>query len=82
MLDRTSIGTVLVLTGPINCRLINKLDFEEAKFSLYFLAYENHDDIPDDAAKRVRCLQHGHFHVHEPWQRISSQAACDHTSRS
>ncbi|KAK9841365.1 hypothetical protein WJX74_004564 [Apatococcus lobatus] len=37
----------------LGMQLINRLDFEEAKFSLYFLAYESHDDIPDNFADRI-----------------------------
>lgn len=33
-------------TGVLGMTLLQKLDFPEAKFSLYFLGYENADDIP------------------------------------
>lgn len=33
-------------TGILGMTLLQKLDFPEAKFSLYFLGYENPDDVP------------------------------------
>lgn len=33
-------------TGVLGMTLLQKLDFPEAKFSLYFLGYENPTDIP------------------------------------
>lgn len=33
-------------TGVLGMTLLQKLDFAEAKFSLYFLGYENPDDVP------------------------------------
>lgn len=33
-------------TGVLGMTLLQKLDFTESKFSLYFLGYENSDDIP------------------------------------
>jgi lactoylglutathione lyase len=36
--------------------LLLKLDFPDSKFSLYFLGYCKEEDIPEDAAERVRCL--------------------------
>lgn len=33
-------------TGVLGMTLLQKLDFPEAKFSLYFLGYENPADIP------------------------------------
>jgi lactoylglutathione lyase len=35
-------------------RLLQKLDFADMTFSLYFLAFADPDDIPDDAEDRVR----------------------------
>lgn len=35
-------------TGVLGMRLLQKLDFPEMKFSLYFLGYENLEDIPTD----------------------------------
>ena len=34
-------------------RLLTKLDFAEAKFSLYYLGYEPEQDVPEDKADRV-----------------------------
>lgn len=36
-----------------NCRLLQKLDFPTMKFSLYFLAYEEKNDIPKDKNEKV-----------------------------
>ena len=36
-----------------NFRLLQKLDFPTMKFSLYFLAYEDKNDIPKDKDERV-----------------------------
>lgn len=33
-------------TGVLGMTLLQKLDFPEAKFSLYFLGYENPSDVP------------------------------------
>lgn len=33
-------------TGVLGMILLQKLDFPEAKFSLYFLGYENAADVP------------------------------------
>ena len=35
-------------TGVLGMRLLKKLDFPEAKFSLYFLGFVNEADIPKD----------------------------------
>lgn len=35
-------------------RLIEKLDFPDSKFSLYFLGYHEAKDIPEDRKERVR----------------------------
>lgn len=32
--------------------LLNKYDFPEAKFTLYFMGYENPEDIPKDETER------------------------------
>lgn len=34
-------------------RLLKKLDFAEMKFSLYFMGYENAEDIPVDEKDRT-----------------------------
>uniref|UniRef100_A9U2M8 Lactoylglutathione lyase n=1 Tax=Physcomitrium patens TaxID=3218 RepID=A9U2M8_PHYPA len=36
--------------------LIKRLDFEEAKFSLYFLGYENPETIPNDSSEKTAFL--------------------------
>lgn len=36
-----------------NFRLLQKLDFPTMKFSLYFLAYEEKNDIPKDKDEKV-----------------------------
>lgn len=36
-----------------NFRLIQKFDFPAMKFSLYFLAYEDKNDIPKDKDEKV-----------------------------
>lgn len=33
-------------TGVLGMTLLQKLDFPESKFSLYFLGYENPEDVP------------------------------------
>lgn len=33
-------------TGVLGMTLLQKLDFPDSKFSLYFLGYENADDVP------------------------------------
>ncbi len=35
-------------------RLIEKLDFPDSKFTLYFLGYHEAKDIPEDRKERVR----------------------------
>ncbi|XP_012277682.1 lactoylglutathione lyase [Orussus abietinus] len=40
-------------TKVLGMRLLQKLDFPEMKFSLYFLGYENKDDIPTDRRKSI-----------------------------
>ncbi len=35
-------------------RLIEKLDFPDSKFTLYFLGYHQAKDIPEDRKERVR----------------------------
>lgn len=37
-------------------RLIEKLDFPDSKFTLYFLGYHEAKDIPEDRKERVRNL--------------------------
>ncbi|XP_003388487.1 PREDICTED: lactoylglutathione lyase-like [Amphimedon queenslandica] len=39
-------------TRILGMRLLNRLDFPEMKFSLYFLGYENAEDIPTDKDER------------------------------
>nr|AAM29601.2 RH47207p [Drosophila melanogaster] len=39
-------------TGVLGMTLLVKLDFPEAKFSLYFLGYENATDVPKDPKQR------------------------------
>ena len=39
-------------TEVLGMTLLVKLDFPEAKFSLYFMGYENPADIPEDKAAR------------------------------
>ncbi|XP_037949447.1 lactoylglutathione lyase-like [Teleopsis dalmanni] len=41
-------------TGVLGMTLLQKLDFPEAKFSLYFMGYENPADIPKDNDERKR----------------------------
>ena len=40
-------------TRVLGFRLLEKLDFPDAKFSLYFLGYHSATDIPEDRAERV-----------------------------
>lgn len=40
-------------TEVLGMTLLQKLDFPEMKFSLYFLGYENPDDIPKTKAEQV-----------------------------
>ena len=37
----------------LECRLLCKLDFADAKFSLYFLGYYPAEAVPDDPQERV-----------------------------
>ncbi|XP_022223634.1 lactoylglutathione lyase [Drosophila obscura] len=39
-------------TGVLGMTLLVKLDFPESMFSLYFMGYENADDIPKDPKER------------------------------
>jgi len=39
-------------TGVLGMTLLVKLDFPEAKFTLYFMGYENPDEIPKDTKER------------------------------
>ena len=39
-------------------RLIEKLDFPDSKFTLYFLGYHDSKDIPEDRKERVRRRHH------------------------
>lgn len=40
-------------TGVVGMRLLQKLDFPEMKFSLYFMGYEPEEDIPKDHKVRT-----------------------------
>lgn len=40
-------------TGVLGMRLLTKLDFPDMKFTLYFLGYENSQNMPDDPKERV-----------------------------
>lgn len=40
-------------TRVMGMRLLKKLDFPEMKFSLYFMGYENAEDIPLDEKERT-----------------------------
>ncbi len=39
---------------PMSFRLLKQLDFPSMKFSLYFMGYENAEDIPRDEKERMR----------------------------
>ncbi|TMW40168.1 hypothetical protein DOY81_014752 [Sarcophaga bullata] len=41
-------------TGVLGMTLLVKLDFPEAKFSLYFMGYENPADVPKDQNERIK----------------------------
>ena len=41
-------------TRIIGMHLVSKLDFPDAKFSLYFLAYKSVGEIPEEPKERVR----------------------------
>ncbi|XP_069117789.1 lactoylglutathione lyase-like [Argopecten irradians] len=41
-------------TKVMGMRLLKKLDFENMKFSLYFLAYNDGTEIPDDEKEKTR----------------------------
>lgn len=41
-------------TGVLGMQLLQKFDFPEAKFSLYFMGYENPAEIPSNNAERTR----------------------------
>lgn len=41
-------------TGVLGMTLLQKLDFPEAKFSLYFLGYESADDVPVGNSERTK----------------------------
>lgn len=38
----------------LGMRLLKRLDFPEAKFTLYFMGYENEEEIPEDTTERVK----------------------------
>lgn len=40
-------------TGVLGMTLLQKLDFPESKFSLYFLGYESPADVPSGNAQRT-----------------------------
>lgn len=41
-------------TGVLGMTLLQKMDFPEAKFSLYFMGYENASDAPKENNERSR----------------------------
>ena len=41
-------------TNVLGMSLLQKLDFPEMKFSLYFMGYEAFHEIPTDPAERIR----------------------------
>lgn len=41
-------------TGVLGMTLLQKLDYPEAKFSLYFLGYESASDVPKENNERSR----------------------------
>jgi lactoylglutathione lyase len=41
-------------TDVLGMTLLVKLDFPEAKFSLYFMGYEDPKDVPTDRVERQR----------------------------
>uniref|UniRef100_A0A1B0AGE6 lactoylglutathione lyase n=1 Tax=Glossina pallidipes TaxID=7398 RepID=A0A1B0AGE6_GLOPL len=41
-------------TGVLGMTLLQKLDFPEAKFTLYFMGYENPSDVPNDFGERTK----------------------------
>lgn len=41
-------------TGVLGMTLLQKYDFPDAKFSLYFMGYENPADVPTQNAERSR----------------------------
>lgn len=41
-------------TGVLGMRLLQKLDFPDAKFSLYFMGYERAEDVPANQTERSR----------------------------
>lgn len=41
-------------TGVLGMQLLQKLDFADAKFSLYFMGYESAADIPTNNTERSR----------------------------
>jgi lactoylglutathione lyase len=43
-------------TGVLGMTLLAKLDFQDMKFTLYFLGYEKKQDIPEDPAERARWM--------------------------
>lgn len=40
-------------TKVLGMRLLQKLDFPEMKFSLYFMGYESANEIPSDNKERI-----------------------------
>ncbi|KAL1124565.1 hypothetical protein AAG570_001189 [Ranatra chinensis] len=40
-------------TGVLGMRLLQKLDFPSMKFSIYFMGYENANDIPSNNTERM-----------------------------
>lgn len=44
----------------VSFRLIEKLDFPDSKFSLYFLGYHSAGAVPEDPKERVSLLTYTH----------------------
>jgi len=51
-------------TRVLGFRLLERLDFPDAKFSLYFLGFQPADAIPEDKAERVAPTPLPHTHAH------------------
>lgn len=41
-------------TNVLGMRLLQKLDFPEMKFTIYFMGYQNAEDIPTDNEERTK----------------------------
>lgn len=71
-------------TKVLGMRLLQKLDFPEMKFSLYFMGYEPAQDIPSDPAERIQWTftRKATIELTHNWGTESDPGAVYHTGNS